>query len=144
MMNLAIQNYETEAVTWIDLPRWAAASACSTASSRATSPTSAAGCERFLHNSFDLLRERFLSQLLARFGLQLTMAKTAGTIAMSQRAAIRNHKLKSSLTGSASWNSPISCRQRRLTTTLGVNTKQLRTRSLSNLPLWGTWSTTIC
>jgi hypothetical protein len=37
-------------------------------SSRATSPT---GCERFLHNSFDLLGERSLSQLLARFGLQL-------------------------------------------------------------------------
>jgi hypothetical protein len=40
-------------------------------SSRATSPSSAAGFERFLHNSFDLLGERFLSQLLARFGLQL-------------------------------------------------------------------------
>ena len=38
-------------------------------SSRATSPKVGRWREKFVHNSFDLLGERFLSQLLARVGL---------------------------------------------------------------------------
>src|SRR5262249_58543281 len=53
---------------------------------------------------------------------------------MSQRAAIRNHRLKSSLTASESRNNPPSSRHRRRTTTVGVNTKQLRINSLKSLP----------
>jgi hypothetical protein len=54
----------TAGTSRVPQPGDAAASACSTV-------VPALAREKFFHNSFDLFRERFLSQLLSQFGLQL-------------------------------------------------------------------------
>src|SRR5580704_4344089 len=70
-------------------------------------------------------------------GCLCVIARTSGRNAILQRAAIRSHKLKSSHTANDSLKNPTSSRQRRRATTVGVKTKQLRTRFSNNFPEMG-------